>query len=446
MISIVLVLGGPSRHLGDMARIGVDVKGSLSVSPDGRLSWRLARVGIVAALWLTLWPGGAMALPVDGGARLTQGSELVDGMPERAFAVVIDALGPQATQVPGSLPYTAEKVSFRGGADDVTLAGTLTLPGRPGPHAVIVLMSGSGPQDRDESLGNAARIKPFALIADALTRAGVGVLRYDDRGVAASSGDYVDAVIRDFAADGAAAIDYVSSRNDIDAGHIGILGHGEGGLYVASIAARDSRVAFVVGMAAPAVAGLEFMVEQNVALARVGGTPVDEQEHLRIFVEAAYAAVLAEDTEALEAAIREAFGAYWDRLTLERRSAVPEREAFVDLQVAAQVSALSSRWFRSILESDAGADWARVSVPVLGLYGGRDVQLAAARNAEALREALGLGGNEDHEIIVFPDANHLFQAAETGDVAEYATLGTDFTPDFLPMLVNWVVEHSGVST
>jgi pimeloyl-ACP methyl ester carboxylesterase len=197
-------------------------------------------------------------------------------------------------------------------------------------------------------------------------------------------------------------------------------------------------------MAAPAVSGLELMVEQNVALARIGGTPVHEQEHLRIFVGAAYAAVLEEDAEALEASIREAFGAYWDRLTPERRSVVPEREAFVALQVAAQVSALSSPWFRSILESDAGADWARVSVPVLGLYGGRDVQLAAARNTEALSDALGLGGNDDPEIIVFPDANHLFQAAETGNVEEYATLGTDFTPDFLPLRVDWIVEHSGV--
>ena len=187
-----------------------------------------------------------------------------------AYAPVVAVASPVGSGSP--TPYADEEVSFPGGASDVTLAGTLSLPagGRPA-FPAIVLVTGSGPQDRDESVAPLAAIKPFAIIADALARAGVAVLRFDDRGTAKSTGDYATATGPDFTADAAAAVAYLRTRADIDHGRIGLLGHSEGGLDVAEIAAADPSIAFVVGMAPPATSGVDLLVQQNEAILRVAG-------------------------------------------------------------------------------------------------------------------------------------------------------------------------------
>jgi hypothetical protein len=136
-----------------------------------------------------------------------------------------EVLAPEPTPDPATLGYAVEEVGFPGGSEDIQLAGTLTLPSGPGPHPAIVLMSGSGAQDRDESMRPVTTLKPFALIADALTRAGVAVLRYDDRGVGGSTGDYASATIDELASDGRAALEFLRGRSDIDTGRIGLLGH-----------------------------------------------------------------------------------------------------------------------------------------------------------------------------------------------------------------------------
>ncbi len=193
---------------------------------------------------------------------------------EQVLLPAIDAFAPLAptpTPDPSTFDYAIEEVSFPGGSEGVQLAGTLTLPPGPGPHPVVVTMSGSGAQDRDESLRPITSLKPFAILADALTSAGVGVLRYDDRGVGGSSGDYAAATITELAADAAAAVDYLTSREDVDPHRLGLLGHSEGGIYAAMIAASDPRIGYI-GLMAPAVTdGVTLIVEQNEALARSSG-------------------------------------------------------------------------------------------------------------------------------------------------------------------------------
>lgn len=505
LLSLVAVLTpGPALAAGDVVLKPVEDAGYgiRSVVPDG---WVRVNLGLYARQSTTadptllalqsapatpaqIWPTllaqfGLQAIPEPSGSRTTEafdwslyqlvvdapgGSQSLDlAMAEDAgttFLVLLVAtpgeadalraavflpavdqyqrLDAAATVDPATLPYASRQVSFPGGSPDVVLAGTLTLPEGVGPFAVVVLMSGSGPQDRDESLAPVARIKPFALIADALTRAGIAVLRYDDRGVGASTGDYSTAVIADLTADGQAAVDFAASQPQVDPDRIGILGHSEGGIYIATIAAHDPRVAFAISMAGPASPGSILMTAQYVALARVGGASDTELAFTRQFATDVFAAILEGDTAKVEQVIRDAYGALWDRQTPAVRATLGTRDAYAEGQVTAQLPTLTSPWFHSLIASDPGADWATVTAPVLALYGGKDVQVVVAQEAPAMTAALEATGTSDRQVITLPNANHLFQEAVTGAVAEYATLDQTLTPAFLPTLVAWVTQYT----
>jgi pimeloyl-ACP methyl ester carboxylesterase len=303
-------------------------------------------------------------------------------------------------------------------------------------------MTGSGPQDRDESLTGVTTLKPFALIADALSSAGVGVLRYDDRGVGASTGTYAGATISQLASDGSAAVDYVSTRDDIDVDRIGVLGHSEGGFYAAMIVPDDPRISFAVLMAPPTVNGVDLILAQNEAKARAAGSSPEEIEVVNFAAEVALPAAVEGDRATIEAVISIAVGRVWDDANVDARALLGDRDAFIEQQVEIEASRVLSDWFRSLLAYDPQPDLAHMTVPVLGLFGAKDVQVVLEQNEPALREALEAAGNDDFEIIVFPNGNHLFQEAITGAVGEYSELAPEFTPDFLPSLVDWVLRHT----
>ncbi len=366
---------------------------------------------------------------------------------ESVFLPAVDALAPlapEATPDPSTFDYSIEEVAFPGGPEGVELAGTLTLPPGPGPHPVVVTMSGSGPQDRDESMRPLTALKPFAVLADALTSQGVGVLRYDDRGVGSSTGDYGAATIEDLAEDARAAIDYLETRADVDPARIGLLGHSEGGIYAAMLGASDPRVAFI-GMMAPAVIdGLDLLIEQNMALVRTSGASEDRVQAIGDYTRSALPLAVAGDFDALEALTREFYGSFWDSLTDAEQVVSGDRETFAQRQVESVMPTYESDWFRSLLAYDPGPDWEQVTVPVLGIFGGKDVQVIAESNEAALREALAAAGNDDVTTLILPDANHLFQAADTGAVAEYARLEPVFVDGFVDTVVEWFVERAGV--
>lgn len=369
-----------------------------------------------------------------------------DALHDAVFLPAVDALqplAPEPTPDPATLPYGVEEVAFPGGAADVTLAGTLTIPRTDGPHPAIVLFSGSGAQDRDESVRPVAAIKPFALLADALTRAGVAVLRYDDRGTAASTGDYAEARLADLTADAQAAFDYLRSRPEIDPARTGVLGHSEGGVYVASLIEAGSPIAFAVGMAAPATNGVDLLIAQNGAIRRSTGGSDAEVALAEAFARKLFEAALDGDIEGATAVASEYSGEYWDRQTDELKAALGERDVFVAQQVERQVGTVSSPWFTDLLRSDAGTGWAKAGMPVLGVFGGKDSQVVAMQNAPLMEAALG-DRNPASRVVTLPDANHLFQAAEAGTIAEYGTLEQTFTPDFLPLVVGWVAEQAGL--
>jgi len=359
---------------------------------------------------------------------------------DQVLLPVLDAFAPLATASPspGSRPYEDLDVVFAGGAEGVTLAGTLTLPPGSGPHPAIVLLSGSGPQDRDESLLPVAQIKPFALIADALGRAGVAVLRFDDRGVGQSTGDFASATTSDFTADARAAVAYLRSRPEIDPARVGALGHSEGGLEVAAMAGADPSLAFVVSMAGPAVPGVEVLVAQSEAIARAAGKSEDEVAQTGKVERTILEAVRDGRMDEARASLATALGEAWDGLTAEQQQQAGTRDSYVQANVDTQLKALQSPWVAEFLASDPGADWRQAQVPVLALFGGKDVQVLAEQNAPALAEELATDARSLSTIVIFPDANHLFQHAITGSPSEYASLEQAFTPDFLPTLVDWV--------
>jgi len=362
------------------------------------------------------------------------------------FLPAIDAYAPlpDASPTPPSAAYTDKEVTFPGGSAGVTLAGTLSVPTTPGPHGAVVLMTGSGPQDRDESLPGMT-LKPFALLARALAEAGVTVLRYDDRGTAASTGDYAAATLADFTADGAAALAYLRGRTEVDPARTGVLGHSEGGVYIADIAAHDPDVAFVVGLAPVARPGVDLLVDQAEAIARSQGGTVEQIAAARSFASRLYAAGLAGVATAAETILREYFGDLYDGQDPASRQVLGDREDFIQGQVDGQLATLKSPWFLSLLRSDAGRDWSQVSAPTLGVFGGKDVQVIAALEAPAMQAALDAAGNTDVTIVTLGDANHLFQTATTGAVGEYSSLEQAFAPDLMPLVVGWVVEHAGIA-
>lgn len=363
-----------------------------------------------------------------------------DALREAVFLPAVEALTPLNIQpvLPEDANYTAENVTFNNGA--ITLAGTLTLPEGEGPHPAIVLISGSGPQDRDERLQGIG-FAPFAVIADHLTRAGIAVLRYDDRGVGQSGGDYNAATTADFAADAQAALTYLQSRPEIDGAQVGVLGHSEGAAAAAHLVEADADVAFYVLMAGAAVNGADLLVVQNQRIYAAEDLSEAETTAQIEFVQAMFPLVIAGDTNGLTTLLNTRVREQIAALPEAQQSQVGDIDTFVQRSVAAQAADFGRAWWPYFLQYNPAEAWAQTDAPVLGVFGGLDVQVDAEQNAAALREALETGGNTDFEIVTLAGANHLFQRADKGAVSEYALLQAQFDAEFLPTVTDWILSH-----
>lgn len=373
---------------------------------------------------------------------LQANTDEVDALAEAVYAPVRDALAPLgAAGEPVS--YIEEEVIFTNG--DVTLAGTLTLPEGAGPHPAVVLMTGSGPQNRDEQILPGFPI--FKYIADHLTPLGIAVLRYDDRGVAESTGDYAAATLQDLASDGKAAVAYLRSRADINPDEVGVLGHSEGGAYSAMLGADpDSGIAFIISMAGTAVNGLDLLKVQNQRIIEASGLGQDAIDAQLAFLDAAYPLAVARDWDAVAALAYEQAITSWETLTAEEQAALGgNADAFAAQSVEQFTAGYANEWFATMLTYDPAVDWAQTTVPVLGIFGALDVQVDAEQNATALEAALTEAGNTDFEIVTLPDANHVFQSAITGNIDEYGILDPVFTEAFLPTISEWLLPRVTVA-
>ena len=415
---------------------GADLKASMDVPTQGAKDLALSKVS---------QQGSKVHFEAFSGARLAtydgemQSDQSLKGQFKQSGLTGDLTLQRAAASPTAVLPYRQEEVSFKNG--DVTLAGTLTLPQQGAAFPAVVLISGSGAQDRDEDI---LGFEPFRLIADHLTRNGVAVLRYDDRGVGGSSGDLTQATSEDLAGDVLAGVALLKARSDIDAGHIGLLGHSEGGMIAPIAAARSSDVAFIVLMSGPALPGQVILRQQLTDIMKVGGATQDAIDK-----------ALAEQERTL-AAVRTGQGwdqlvAGWKRDARTQMDAMPEdqRKALGDLDKAADAAAQAQRqavdtpWFKFFLSYDPAAALAQVKVPILALYGGKDSQVAADANEQALRSAVAKSSNTGLTTKIFPNANHLYQEATTGSPSEYGGLKKEFVPGFLDFVTQWIKKTTG---
>ena len=420
--------------------------GTIDIPVQGMVGYPLADVvhdGETLSFALPGVPGDPAFDGVIDGDRV-EGTFTQGGQP-LAFALERDlepiALRPQEPLPP--FPYDEQDIEFASG--DVTLAGTITLP--PGDASVpgLLLITGSGAQDRNEEiLGH----KPFLVIADHLTRAGYAVLRVDDRGVGGSTGSDELATFDDLLGDVLAGVARLREHPRVDPDRVGLLGHSQGGfLAPAAALAADGDVAFTILMAGPAVDGFSVLLAQNeraIEVAMRTATPdVSEEEISAVvasqvaFLEALFPLLEAEDHDGARALVRERIETELAALPAEQR---PD-EATLEEMIRANQAGVVAPAFRAFLVFDPQPSLRTLTVPTLALFGGLDVQVPAEQNELPMREALAAAGNPDATVITIPGVNHLMQPAVTGSVDEYGAIETTIEPAVLEMITQWLTER-----
>jgi pimeloyl-ACP methyl ester carboxylesterase len=333
-------------------------------------------------------------------------------------------------------PYDEVEVTYENRAARVKFAGTLTLPRTDGPHAAVLLITGSGPQDRDESF---AGHKPFLILADYLTRRGIAVLRVDDRGVGGSSGSVNVGTTDDFAGDVLAGVEFLKSRREIDPRRIGLAGHSEGGIVAAIAAARSKDVAFIVLMAGPGVTGDRIIAGQSYAAPKAMGASEEGAAMNRDLALLMVDAVKREtDLKAAERRFEQRLAALMASWSEAQRNAVNT----IRPQLQAEMARISSPWFRVFLTLDPGVSLRQVQAPVLALNGDLDTQVLARDNLPAIVDALEAGGNKDYTAARLAGLNHLLQTARTGAMSEYAQIAQTIAPSALETIGDWILAHS----
>jgi uncharacterized protein len=328
-------------------------------------------------------------------------------------------------------PYYAENISFENKKAGITLAGTLTLPKKEGIYPVVILISGSGPQNRDEELMGH---KPFLVLADHLTKNGIAVLRYDDRGTALSKGNFKTATSADFASDAEAAVDYLKTRKEINPKKIGLIGHSEGGLIAPMIASKSKDVAFIVLLAGPGIPGDQLLLMQQKLIGKAAGMSEDDLQKSETINKKAFEIVKKSTTiEQLKTDLTQALN---QNLKDNPNTKIPDgmsNEAYVKLQV----DQIAYPWMSYFIKCDPTPALEKVKCPVLALNGAKDLQVPPKENLAAIRKALEKGGNKKGTIKELPSLNHLFQECETGAPTEYVKIEQTFSPAALEEILVW---------
>lgn len=335
---------------------------------------------------------------------------------------------PQEPQPP--FPYKSEEVTVRNVQDGINLAGTLTLPEKGTNFPAVVLVTGSGAQNRDEEIMGH---KPFLVIADYLTRNGIAVLRCDDRGTAASQGNYATATDEDFATDTEAAINYLRGRKEINAKKIGLIGHSAGGTIAFMVAAKDPSVAWIVSLAGCGVRGDSLMLKQAEMISKSQGMPDAIWQRMKPSIRNRYAILLQTDktTDELQKELYANIIKTIPREQLKKWNATQ--------QISAQISSMTSPWYLHFIRYDPAEAMKKVKCPVLALNGEKDIQVDAATNLSAIQKTISENGNKHVTVKVYPRLNHLFQTCEKGTVAEYGQLEETISPEVLKDITKWIL-------
>jgi len=338
--------------------------------------------------------------------------------------------------------YKEEEVKFTNG--DITLAGTLSVPPYPGKHPAMIMITGSGPQNRDEEIVD---FKIFKIIADQVVKSGVAVLRYDDRGVGSSTGKSVNEYTsEDFSTDINEAIKFLQKRSDIDPKQIGLFGHSEGGIIAPMVAAKNNDVAFIICMAGTGVTGEEILIEQSKLIMQA--SKVSEQEintDLGTLKKLINAIKTNGDFSEVLKSIKETRLSEFDKLPETQKSQIKNKDEWAESYAQMYLKSFNTIWMRYFLQYNPEPALEKVKCPALLLFGGLDLQVPPAQNLEIMKQALIKGKNKDFDIKIFDKANHLFQEAITGNPSEYEVLKKEFTPGFLKYITDWLSKRVKVS-
>lgn len=336
---------------------------------------------------------------------------------------------PQEPKPP--FPYRSEDIKFRNDAAGITLGGTVTIPQGDGPFPAVVLITGSGSQNRNEELMGH---KPFWVIADYLSRNGIVVLRYDDRGVGQSQNISGPSTSADFATDANAAFNYLRTIPEVDASKIGLAGHSEGGLIAPIAASENNEIAFIISLAGTGVTGEQILLRQNYDINKASGMSKKDLKALISMSRQLYAVIKSEPdnnkaTEEMIAIVKR---------SMEKQKAPPEEVAKTMKEFPTSAATLTGKWYRNFIVTDPALYWKMVKCPVLAVNGDKDMQVAADVNLAAIKKAVRSGGNSMVTTIRFPGLNHLFQHCKTGLPSEYGEIEETFSTDVLKTMADWI--------
>lgn len=335
---------------------------------------------------------------------------------------------PQEPQPP--FAYQTEDVTFKNAEAGITLAGTLTLPQTGSNFPAVVLISGSGAQNRDEELMGH---KPFLVIADHLTRNGIAVLRFDDRGTAQSDGSFANSTSLDFATDATAALRYLQSRKEINPKKVGLLGHSEGGLIAFMQAAKDKNIAFIVSLAGPGVKGDSLILKQAEAILRSQGMTDVTWASLKPTLKNRYALVT--QTQNIEQLKKELY----EDVMKAAPSGVPVDEN-MKKKIESEISIMTSPWYIQFMKYDPTGDLRKITCPIFAINGDKDIQVDAAMNLSAIGENIRSNGNKKVTTKAYPGLNHLFQHCKQCTVDEYGQLEESISPEVLKDITEWIAK------
>lgn len=349
--------------------------------------------------------------------------------------------GPKRPQTPKPpFSYSVEEVSYSSADKSVKLSGTFTYPAAGNQFPTAILITGSGQQDRDETIFSH---KPFAVIADYLTNKGYAVLRVDDRGKGSSTGNVVKATSEDFAHDVALGIQYLKTRAEVDTNTLGLIGHSEGGYIAAYLASTRKDINFIILLAGPGVKGLDLMAEQNSAYLQSSGISANTANlYKTLYSEIGNALLTSNDTAT---AMRKAWTSYkaWASLAPQASLAALGlvNDEVAKMNVSALIGGFSSPWMNYFLQCDASKHLEKTKAAVLALNGAKDIQVIADQNINGIKKALEKSKSRTYQTRIFPDLNHLFQHCVKCTVPEYAEVEETFSPEVLQEMGKWLDQN-----
>ncbi len=335
------------------------------------------------------------------------------------------------------LSYSEDEVVFKSGR--ILFSGTLTVPkgNADAKYPAVVLLTGSGPHDRDENIYG---FKIFEKIADFLTRNGIAVLRYDDRGVGGSTGNKMSSTTEDFVGDALSAVEFMKKQKNINTTKIGLLGHSEGGIVASMAAATSNDLSFIVLMSSSGVDGGDLILEQQKLLLKSVNVPdTIITQNLELQKKINDALRNDKDLNSLKDDIRKFAEEDYNNLSADVKASIQDKETYLKSNVQSQIAVFNNPWFRFFVKNNPYDALTKVKIPVLMTFGEFDLQVPAEQNKPKMEEALTKAGNKNFRSILFPKANHLYQEAKTGNPSEYSELPKEFVPGFLKTISDWIL-------